>query len=204
MKIKGIIVASVITFLLGTVGGGAAAYVNHPANGGHGMASLSEDIKQAHENREIEQFIDQQEKLRPDGLEESKIEAGSKYTGITYNGPNHSVVIATQPKEQGGVSAEQGKSAETSSSFFDSLRSTGKKTTEVETETRQEVINGRVAIQTGSLNIRDKAGTDGAIIGAVYKNETVQITGQSSGWYQVITANGLQGYVSATYIEIIE
>lgn len=204
MNIKRMVAVSAITFFIGCAGGGVFAYVNHPANGGHGSASLSETLRQAHEDREFEQFINQQEKLRPDGMEQSKIEAGSKYTGITYNGDSQNVVIATQPKEQGDVPLDKTQSAAPSSGFLDTLMHSTKDNSAPSQDVSQKIITGRVAIQNGSLNIRDQAGTDGNIIGQVYKNDTVQIIGQQDGWYQITAANGIQGFVSATYIEVTE
>lgn len=204
MNIKRMVAASAITFLIGCAGGGVFAYVNHPANGGQGSISLSETLKQAHENREIEQFINQQEKLRPDGMEQAKIEAGSKYTGITYNGDNQSVVIATQPKEQGDVPLDETQSSAPSSGFLDTLMHSDKDNSTPSEDVPQKTTTGRVAIQKGSLNIRDQAGTDGTIIGQVYKDDTVQIIGQQGGWYQITAANGVQGFVSSTYIEVTE
>ena len=204
MNVKRIAVVSLATFLIGGVCGGAFAYVNHPANGGSGNASLAEDLKQAHANREVEQFISEQEKLRPEGLEESKIATGSKYTGITYNGENNSVVIATPQKEQGNMPLPSNEPVE-------NLNNTGEATIEEKPQNNNTQNNnstqsnstGRVVIQSGSLNVRDQASTAGNVIGQVYKGDTVQIVGQNGVWYQVVTASGVQGYVSSTYIEVI-
>ncbi len=191
MNVKRVVVVSLITFLIGGIGGGAFAFMNHPANGGSGGASLADDLKQAHANQEVQQFIDEQEKLRPDGLEESKIETGSKYTGITYNGANNSVVIATPQKEQGDTPVVVAPPVAEEPVIAD------------EKDNAQTTKNGRVAIQEGSLNVRSQASTDGAVVGQVYKGDTIQILGQSGAWYQVVTANGVKGYVSAAYIEVI-
>ena len=78
MNVKRVALVSLITFFIGAAGGGIFAFVNHPANGGSGSASLAEDLKQAQANREVQQFIQKQEKLHPDGLSESSIETGSK------------------------------------------------------------------------------------------------------------------------------
>ena len=183
MNVKRVAVVSLITFFIGAVGGGVFAFLNHPINGGSGSASLAEDLKQAHANREVQQFINEQEKLHPDGLGESSIETGSKYTGITYNGENNSVVIATPQKEQGDMPME---------------------TTPQNPAVQDSVSKGRVAIQEGSLNVRGQASTDGAILGQVYKGDTVEILGQNGAWYQIVTSSGIKGYVSATYIEVIQ
>ena len=50
---------------------------------------------------------------------------------------------------------------------------------------------------------RSSASTSSSILGCLSKNATVQITGQSGTWYQVIaTVNGktVTGYVAAAYI----
>ncbi|MBR5318068.1 MAG: SH3 domain-containing protein [Peptococcaceae bacterium] len=204
MNVKRIAVVSLVTFLIGGVCGGAFAYVNHPANGGSGSASLAEDLKQAQANREVEQFISEQEKLRPEGLENSKIETGSKYTGITYNGENNSVVIATPQKEQGDVPVETEQPSNAQSGIPSNLTGGNNAAEELQNNDTQAASIGRVAIQNGSLNVRDQASTNGNIIGEVYKGDTVQIIGQDGVWYQVVTAGGVKGYVSATYIEVIQ
>ena len=201
MNVKRVAVVSLITFLIGAVGGGVFAFFNHPANGGSGGASLTSDLKQAQANREVQRFISKQEKLHPDGLEESKIETGSKYTGITYNGENNSVVIATPQKEQGSMPVENQTNEGENSGLLSNL--TGNNENASKSDTAQPASSGRVAIQDGSLNVRSQASTDGAVIGQVYKGESVQILGQTGAWYQVVTASGVQGYVSATYIEVI-
>ena len=201
MNVKRVAVVCLITFLIGAAGVGVFAYANHPANGGSGSTSLTEDLKQAQANREVQQFISKQEKLRPDGMEESRIETGSKYTGITYNGENNSVVIATPQKEQGDMLVETEPNQEESSNGLLGNLTSGKE--ESQENSSPTTSTGRVAIQEGSLNVRSQASTDGAVIGQVYKGDTVQILGQNGAWYQVTTSNGVQGYVSATYIEVI-
>ena len=62
---------------------------------------------------------------------------------------------------------------------------------------------GRVAIQSGSLNIRSTGSIDGTVIGQAYKDELLEIIHQDGRWYQVVTADGVQGYVSSTYVEMI-
>ena len=61
----------------------------------------------------------------------------------------------------------------------------------------------------GYISIRTAAdpsqgSTDSTIIGQVYKDDKVQIVGRNGAWYQVITESGLEGYVSATYVEVTE
>lgn len=214
MRIKRIAVVSLITFLLGGVGGSAYAYVTHPSHGGDRQLALSLNLEQAHENWEVEQFISEQEQLRPDGLGEAKVAAGSKYTGVTYkNGRmvmpstagNNTAPANTEPEPQPQV-----EPADTSSENKEGLLSKlfGKKDDQEvqqgEADPIQQQQTGRIAIQSGSLNVRAQSNTSSEIIGTVYKDDTVQIIGQTGAWYQVTTQDGLQGYVSAAYVEIIE
>ena len=66
-----------------------------------------------------------------------------------------------------------------------------------------EEIKGTGKITTDSLNVRSGPGKDYDAIGKVYSSETVQITGQDSGWYQ-IDYNGTEGFVSSKYVEMEE
>ena len=83
-----------LTFLLGCAGGGVLAYANHQK--GLESQSLIASISQTQSDWEVEQFIREQEEQRPEGLEESQIATGSRYTGITYN----NVSVATEKKEE--------------------------------------------------------------------------------------------------------
>ncbi|HAQ06872.1 MAG TPA: hypothetical protein DCR24_04855 [Bacillus bacterium] len=56
-----------------------------------------------------------------------------------------------------------------------------------------------VKINSGSLNVRNKPSTSGAIVTKLAKNQQVTVTSQSKGWAKV-TANGKQGYVSSKFI----
>ena len=127
-------------------------------------------------------------------------ETGSKYTGITYNGENNSVVIATPQKEQGNLPVETVPSNEEVSN--ETTMPFGTETQNAAPQT--SVSKGRVAIQEGSLNVRGQASTDGTILGQVYKGDTVEILSQNGAWYQIVTSGGVKGYVSATYIEVLQ
>lgn len=63
--------------------------------------------------------------------------------------------------------------------------------------------SGKIAIQKGSLNVRAQGSIEGDVIGQVYKGDIVQIVSQDDAWYQIITSDGTQGYVSATYVEVV-
>ncbi len=217
---KKMISVCLLTFIIGCAGGGALAYGNHQK--GLEEQSLLASLAQTQDNWEVEQFIRAQEEQRPDGLEESQVATGSRYTGITYN----NVSVATAPKEDTNV-VNDAKTADTAadtkektgllSSLLCEKEEQGKLQSSdddtsgmddgnagIAAASYEEKTMGRVAIQSGSLNIRDAASIDGAVIGQAYKDETVEILAQDGVWYQVVTGDGLQGYVSSTYIEVVE
>ena len=174
---KKIISICLLTFAIGCIGGGALAYANHQK--GMESQTLLASIAQTQDNWEVEQFIREQEEQRPDGLEESQVVTGSRYNGITYN--NVSVASATDTN----VDREMKPETQLSDVQFN------------------EKKVGRVVIQSGSLNIRSVGSIDGTVIGQAYKDELLEIIHQDGVWYQVITTDGVQGYVSSTYVEII-
>ena len=169
-----------LAFLLGCAGGGVLAYANHQK--GLESQSLIASISQTQSDWEVEQFIREQEEQRPEGLEESQIATGSRYTGITYN----NVSVATEKKEE----AAQNKKEAVENNGSDTVSDDKKK-------------KGRVSIQNGSLNIRSENSIGDNVIGQAYKDELLEIVQQDGQWYRIVTADGVQGYVSATYVEII-
>lgn len=199
MKTKQIIIASLITFLIGGLGGSAYAYATH------NNRDLPHSLAQAQENREVEQFITEQENMRPDGMSESKIATGSRYTGITYNN------VSPATTNEAPTSTDAPAVPEEKESFWDKLF--GKKDKRPSNDDQQSdpdaqqdqqaTATGRIAIQDGSLNVRSQSSLEGTVVGQVYKDDTVEILGQEGAWYHIVTASGLQGYVSATYVEII-
>ncbi len=214
MRIKRVAVVSLITFIIGGVGGSAYAYVTHPSQRGDGQLALSLNLEQAHENWEVEQFISEQEELRPDGLSESKIAAGSKYTGVTYkdgkmimpqqvNDVTTADVKQQVDSEQENASDAQEEKKEGFLSKLFSKKETSESAQNGDNDAAQQTQTGRVDIQSGSLNVRAQSNTSSEVIGKVYKDDIVQILGQSGAWYQVTTQDGVQGYVSAAYVEVL-
>jgi N-acetylmuramoyl-L-alanine amidase len=60
---------------------------------------------------------------------------------------------------------------------------------------------GTVVTQSGNLNIRNRTSRQAAVIGRAPKGATVNVYGQWQGW-DVISYNGVTGYVSGQYIRI--
>lgn len=63
---------------------------------------------------------------------------------------------------------------------------------------------GKVVKTNDFLNVRSQPNADSSILGKVYPNNTVTITGKdkNTGWYR-INFNGSTGYVSNYYIELV-
>ena len=190
---KKMIFLCLFTFVFGGVGGAALAYENHQK--GLEAQSLLASISQTQDNWEVEQFIREQEEQRPEGMEESQIATGSKYNGITYN----NVIVATVG-DTNQVAAQQ-KSKTDNNEAKDVVE---QNVVGANANGNIEKVMGRVAIQNGSLNIRSTNSIDDNVIGQAYKDEMLEIIQQDGVWYQIITADGVQGYVSSTYVEIVE
>ena len=63
--------------------------------------------------------------------------------------------------------------------------------------------SGQIGTVTAtSLNVRSGAGTNYKVLFSVKKNEQVNITQTSNGWYKIKTSTGKQGWASADYIKI--
>ena len=58
-------------------------------------------------------------------------------------------------------------------------------------------------VTANSLNVRKGYSTAYDSIGFVHKNNNVKITKETNGWYQIITNDGLFGWASSKYIDII-
>ena len=195
---KKITVVCILTFLIGCAGGGALAYANHQK--GLESQTLLASISQTQENWEVEQFIREQEEQRPEGMEESQIATGSKYTGITYN----NVSVATADNNDSNDSSDALKNIEDNNRNNEKNKPEGKTASQDTMNTlSKEKMMVRVAIQNGSLNIRSDNSIGDNVIGQAYKDELLEIIQQDGVWYQVVTMDGVQGYVSSTYVEII-
>ena len=76
------------------------------------------------------------------------------------------------------------------------------KTTKAETKsntiTQKVIAQGTVHVSS-SLNVRSNASTSGKVLGRVYKNDKVDIVGQTGSWYK-INYKGKTGYVSKDYV----
>ncbi|WP_078578984.1 peptidoglycan-binding protein [Salipaludibacillus agaradhaerens] len=58
-------------------------------------------------------------------------------------------------------------------------------------------------VTASALNVRSQASTNGSILTQISRNTIVEILGsESNGWYRV-KVNGITGYVSGTYIELV-
>lgn len=211
MRVKRVALVSIVTFLLGGLCGSAYAYVSYSFSNTNEDISLSDNLEQVQENIAVEQFVKAQEEQRPNGLEESKIETGSKYTGITYN--NVAPATVSDKTETDPAVTDDGSETKKEEGLLSSILNWGKNTelnkqdkTEDDknsSKTSSAGSSGKIAIQKGSLNVRAQGSIEGDVIGQVYKGDIVQIVSQDDAWYQIITSDGTQGYVSATYVEVV-
>ncbi|ANA80867.1 glycoside hydrolase [Paenibacillus glucanolyticus] len=68
---------------------------------------------------------------------------------------------------------------------------------EVSAATAQSVTKG---VASSNVYMRSQPSTSGKVVDRVYKGDSVQILGSSSGWYKIKTSSGKQGYASSKLI----
>lgn len=71
---------------------------------------------------------------------------------------------------------------------------------DTKTTEKEMAITGKVT--TNSLNVREKAASDGKAIGSLSKDATCVIVAAENGWYK-IKYDGGYGYVSSNYVKLI-
>lgn len=64
-----------------------------------------------------------------------------------------------------------------------------------------EPVSGTVAIQYGTLNLRDYPSSDGAVLENLPAGASVMVYGEWEGWY-VVHYEGYVGYAAAAYIDL--
>ena len=188
MRIKRIVIMSCFVFLVGGLFGGCFSLLNHTIFASEEQ-SVSDAVEGARDDWEVKQFVEEQERLHPNGLSESKVETGSKYTGITYNGKNNMAVPpeSTTPKPVSPSISE-------------------KKEPEEEKEPEREVeavSRGQVCTNGGTLRIRQSGDSNAAVVGQAKNGDKVIILSTQGDWYEVKTSDGLHGFASATFIRKI-
>ena len=71
---------------------------------------------------------------------------------------------------------------------------------DTKTSAKEMSITGTVT--TTSLNVREKAASDGKAIGSLSKDATCTIVAAENGWYKIKFDNGY-GYVSSDYVKLV-
>lgn len=75
--------------------------------------------------------------------------------------------------------------------------------TQEESETEENTVRCRVTV-SNSLNIRGGPGTNYAVVTTANYNEILTVLSNENGWVHVRNAGGQEGYVSESFVEIIE
>lgn len=74
---------------------------------------------------------------------------------------------------------------------------------EEDAEPEENVVRCRVT-GTNKLNIREGPGTSYIVVATANYNEILIVLGFENGWIHVRNDDGLEGYVSEKYVEIVE
>ena len=62
---------------------------------------------------------------------------------------------------------------------------------------------GLVAVNSGSLNVRSRASTEGTVVSSLAKGSHITLVDKTGNWWQVEYSNGKYGYCSSDYIKTI-
>lgn len=62
---------------------------------------------------------------------------------------------------------------------------------------------GRVSLSSGTLNLRERPSISSRVLRSIPNGTILNVTNEFNGWYQT-NFDGTNGYVSATYIDIID
>ena len=109
---------------------------------------------------------------------------------------------ATAQMEEQAETEFEKASEEESEEETDSDEETDEKFKE-ETETDENVVYCRVTASS-SLNVREGPGTSYKVVTTAKRNETLVFLGVEDGWAHVRKDSGQEGYVSGSYIQIVE
>ena len=206
MRIKTLVILSVLALLVGGAAGGGYAFITQDKALPSSKDQIASQENLSEEEKDeliLDHFIAEQEEEHPDGLTESSIAVGSKYDGITYN----DVTPATNSSN-----SSTDKKTNTAANEVKDNKDSKENKTETPAKTEPSVWEGTSGGQqvgvvdvnsSSSLNIRKNPSMDGAIIGKLYRDNEVLVVGKDGKWYQIVTGDGVEGYVSADYLKII-
>ena len=175
MKIRTLIILSVLFFVLGAAGGGAYAFVS----GDNVLAPVAGLLPspKSPEEKMIEDFIDQQEKKQTQDEDKQTQSEDDKQ-------PEQDAPAAKDPKP--AESKDQDKDKADIAKEDDGKRL------------------GQPTVSDGkTLRVRETPDTNGEVLIGIPNTEKVEIIAEKNGWYQIITANGTKGWVSAEYMKEI-
>lgn len=67
-----------------------------------------------------------------------------------------------------------------------------------------DIINKDGIVTSASLNVRSGIGTSNPIIDKLKKGDTIKVIESKNGWYKIKMTNGITGWSSGNYIDLIE
>lgn len=170
MKVKTLIILSIVFFAIGSLGGAAYAYVS----GGSVIGTVAGILPAAKtpEEKLIDDFIKEQETKQQNDTQQP---AGAKDDTPT------SKPSAPQPAEN-------------------DAKEPSKTDQPQDTSGSQKRMGQPTVSDNATLNVR-KTPKDGEVLIGIPNTEKVEIIDEKNGWYQIITANGTKGWVSAQYLK---
>ncbi len=173
MKVRTLIILSVLFFAIGSLGGAAYAFVS----GNSVLAPVASILPtpKTPEEKMIDNFIETQEKKQQ--TETKQPDSAQKDDGSDDN-------QASQPKT--APTDEETKKQEPADTSKNTEKRMGQPT----------VSDGK------TLRVRQSPDAkNGEVLIGIPNTEKVEIVDEKNGWYQIITSNGTKGWVSKEYMK---
>ena len=177
MKVKTLIILSILFFAIGSLGGAAYAFVS----GGSVFQSVAGILPSSKtpEEKLIDDFIKEQEEKQSEDQQSPapKEDVNDQKQDVTTKTPE----VPSQPDKPDTADSSKG------------------------TNSDGEKRMGQPTVSDGTtLRVRKTPDAkNGEVLIGIPNTEKVEIVSEKNGWYQIVTANGTKGWVSAEYMKEI-
>jgi len=190
MNAKKVIIATVAVFAIGAIAGAGVGAVQAWKNDSSSLPVASYGDLQNKEQNQVDEFVENQEKEHPDGLNEISVDGKYEQPEVDANGN----LVTNNEDEKTPAGKETSDEQNNESSNNTSSNESSSATT---TKTGIITVN-----ESSSLRMRSGAGTEYDVIGSLHRNDKVTILNEKNGWYEIKTEKGVKAWVSAQYVEI--
>ena len=126
--------------------------------------------------------------------------AGTNYSVLTTITNNTTVKINSEKNGWYNVTLSNGKTGYVSSKYIKVINNSGN--SDANTDNTEVLKRGKVSGISTVLNVRNDASMQGKVVTYLRNNETVEIVGESGGWYKIKSSKSDSAFVSKKYITV--